>query len=234
MKQVTARFFYVFVLLLGAALSAHAQSTVYTANVTGPYTSKTDFTAPCGLGPCQNFTFAMTPTGSFTTSSPLGANLGNASIKASITSFTFNDGINTYSSSDSAVRLHSAQVSTNAGGTITATNFIVERWLSGTSPHAVNDLFSYTLVNNTTFQGHQNSLCGSIGASSGTADTCLSEVGAHTSRSIALGAPYTWSSAAAPVASAPAAIPTLSEWGIILTTAFLGLAGFAILRRRPM
>lgn len=45
---------------------------------------------------------------------------------------------------------------------------------------------------------------------------------------------YTITTAAVVVApTQPASIPTLSEWGLILTSAMLGLFGFASMRRRP-
>lgn len=57
---------------LAAIGAVHAAT--YSAATTGPYTAKTDFTV-CSGGPCQNYTLAMTPSGSFTTSAPLAANL---------------------------------------------------------------------------------------------------------------------------------------------------------------
>src|SRR2546429_4088711 len=59
--------------------SSDVCSSDLSAATTGPYTAKTDFTV-CSGGPCQNYTLAMTPSGSFTTSAPLAANLSNANI----------------------------------------------------------------------------------------------------------------------------------------------------------
>src|SRR2546427_8252498 len=60
---------------LAAIGAVHAAT--YSAATTGPYTAKTDFTV-CSGGPCQNYTLAMTPSGSFTTSAPLAANLSRS------------------------------------------------------------------------------------------------------------------------------------------------------------
>jgi hypothetical protein len=109
----------------------------YSAATTGHYTTKNDFTV-CNGGPCQNYTTAMIPSGSFTTAAPLAANLSNAPIAAQITSFSFNDGINTYANTNPNVRLFQATVSTSATGSITSSNIFLELWQTGTAPHAKN------------------------------------------------------------------------------------------------
>lgn len=218
-------------MMLAASGGALAQATTYTANVTGPYTLINNFTAPCALGPCQNYNAAMTPTASFTTSTPLAANLVGSNIAASVASFSLADGINSYLSTDPAVRLHTINVSTDGTGAIVAASVLVERWLTGTSPHAVSDRFSYIQLGAATLAATHNSSCANVGVSpAGAADSCLGET-VQTSRSVAGNAPITWSSAAA-VSASPVPVPTTSDWSIAGMVALLSLAGFAALRPR--
>lgn len=205
---------------------AHAQSTVHTAASTGNYTSKVDYAA-CATGPCQNFTLAMGVSGSFTTASPLPANLAGASIAALVTSFSFSDGLTTYSSADPATRIYLFQVTTDAAGAVTDAAVVISRWETGVSPHAVNDRTSLMVITGTSQGGH-NYQCTALGTSpAGTADSCDLEV-ADGSASRASGATVSWSSAAA------ATVPTLSEWSLILAASILGLAGLAAVRRRTL
>ncbi|WP_440114208.1 IPTL-CTERM sorting domain-containing protein [Acidovorax sp. BL-A-41-H1] len=220
--------------LVGAALLltacwAHAQSTVYTAT-SGVYTMKTDFTV-CGVGPCQNFTLAMSASGSFTTASPLANNLVGANVAASVTSFTFSDGINTYSSTNPAVRAYRFQVSTNASGAITSADVFVELWQSGTSPHAFGDRFALVRLTGTAL-AYNNDQCIVVGVSpAGAADSCSGD-NADAGRSTASGGAVVWTRAVS--GTTPQAIPTLSEWGLIISSALVGLAGFAALRRKSI
>jgi hypothetical protein len=90
--------------LSGMAL---AQVTQYSATVT-PYASVNNFTAaPCPVGQsCVNFTTSMTQSGSFTVAAPLAPNLTSVDIHASVLSYSFSDGVNTYSSIDPSSRLY--------------------------------------------------------------------------------------------------------------------------------
>ncbi len=210
-----------------SAGNALAQATTYTATATSNYSNKVDFTAPCGVGPCQNFTLAMGPSGSFTVSSPLAANLANANVLASVTSFSFNDGLTTYTNTDPNVRVHRIRVTTNAAAAITAVDILIERWESGTSPHAIGDRFSFIFLPST---ARRNAVCSSVGVSpAGVADSCNSE-NVDASSSQASGATISWTSAA--VATSTASIPTMSEWGLLLMAGLMGMGGYFALRRR--
>ncbi|MBU1350632.1 MAG: IPTL-CTERM sorting domain-containing protein [Gammaproteobacteria bacterium] len=230
MKIIFYRWMAAFAIFFAASW-AHAQSTTYTVNPVSNYTAKTDFPG-CALGPCQNFTLAMGVSGSFTRASPLAGNLVNANVAASLTSFSFSDGLNTYASSDAAVRIYSFTVTTDATGAITNVNMEIERWLTGTSPHAIGDRFSYVELNAGSAIGHHNEDCGTIGVSpAGVADACTSTtIDASSSR--ASGPKVSWTSAATAVT--PQSIPTLSQWGLIIASALVGIAGFAAMRRRTM
>ena len=214
--------------LLCAATVAHSQAMVHTATATGSYAGKIDFTV-CGIGPCQNFTLAMGASGSFNTAAPLAPNLAAANIAPLMTSFSFTDGITTYSSANPAVRILVATVSTNGAGAITASDIRVQRWHTGVVPHGAGDRLSMVEIG-ATGSGDNNAPCINVGVSpAGTPDSCVL-IGGDAGRSIAFNSARVWASAPL-LAAAPAAIPTLSEWGLVLMAALMGLAAVVTLRR---
>lgn len=216
------------VVAIYVAAAAAAQAATYTAASAGPYTAKTDFTV-CNGGPCQNYTTAMVPSGSFTTATPLAANLSNAPIGAQITSFSFNDGINTYASTNPNVRLFQATVSTSATGAITSSNIFLELWQTGTVPHAIGDKFGLMQIG-ATVAGYNTLNCTSVGTGpTGATDSCVtapSFVGA----SYASGAPWSWT-LVTPSAPTATPVPSTSALGLLILSALLGVAGFGISRR---
>jgi chitinase len=114
-----------YLLLLIAAfttLSAHATGYQFTGM---PYNSVT------GLP----LTTSLRTTGYFTTAVALPANLASVDITAQITSYDFSDGAFSVDSSDPSARIALALVSTDAGGHITSSILIVQRWLNGPGPH---------------------------------------------------------------------------------------------------
>lgn len=210
-----------------AAIGA-AQAATYTAATTGPYTVKTDFTV-CSGGPCQNYTLAMTPSGSFTTATPLAANLSNANIAAQITSFSFSDGINTFASTDPNVRIFQAIVSTSATGSITSSTLFFELWQTGTSPHAVGDKVALIQIGNSVFATNTLNCTGVGTTPAGAADSCVSGPG-DIGSSNASGATWTWA-AVTPPATAATPVPSTSALGLLVLSALLGGAGLAMSRR---
>lgn len=162
------------------ATSPWAQTTTYT--YVGPdATTFVNFTAPCGTGPCANFPPGTHLTGQFTTAAPLSANLPGNNISAQVTSFSFTDGLNTYSSADPDVRVYNFTVATDAGGNVTLINtsqIVVERWQTGSSPHAAGDRYSLAMIWTGTLGGvsHNNAGCTKVGVSIvGAPDTCTTE-----------------------------------------------------------
>lgn len=127
------------------AWAATAHATTY--NYTGQSYSTAgifNFTPPCGVGPCANYTGDMRIRGSFSTLTPLPANLpGSTDISALVTAFSFTDGINSYLSTDPNVRIRHFLVATDDRGNIImdgGKTFIdLQLWQSGTAPHVMND-----------------------------------------------------------------------------------------------
>ena len=164
-------------ILLGA-FAWPAFATTYT--FTSPnYTSTIDFTTPCTAGNCQNYTTAMHVTGSFTTASPLAANLVGVDVRAQVTSFSFSDGINTFANTDPKVRFIGLQLSTDASGVPIASNtyIVFQQWESGSGPHTGGgvDRFNELFVDPNA-DDFNNRGCNTVGTDSGVADSCLGPV----------------------------------------------------------
>jgi len=187
----------------------------------GNYTTVQDFTA-CGNPPCQNFTTAMNVSGSFTVPAPLAANLFGFNLTSQITSYSFSDGINAYSSADPGSRIFRFEVTTDGSGAITAANIDLQQWLSGASPHAASDrvaLLSFVLGGS-----FHNLRCITVGPSpAGMGDSCPAAV-IDPGSSFALPYTLTWS-------AAPTGIPTLSQWGMMVLAGLMGLFAWVRVRR---
>lgn len=169
------------VLIAGLSFASAAQGSVDYVLTGSPYSSTTDFTAPCSGGSCANFPAGARLGGRFTVPDRLPANAVNLNVYPLVTSFSFSDGINVYASGDAAVRVIQMTFSTNANGEIVAGFLALERWLTGTAPHGVGDRRSgFGFGSNegdpvgSGGVGH-NEYCAVVGVapSSGVADTCL-------------------------------------------------------------
>ena len=120
--------------LLLAAVSVPGLSAAVTYTFTGPnYSLLTPFTS-CTIGSCANFTTSMNVQGSFTTSVPLAANLTFQDISTQILSYSFTDGIDTFTNTDPNTRISFFTVSTDAFGRFTSYAAFIQVWVSGTSP----------------------------------------------------------------------------------------------------
>ncbi|MDP5240314.1 hypothetical protein Q9Q94_12295 [Uliginosibacterium sp. 31-16] len=145
-----------------------------TVSVASQYTSVSNYTF-CSAGTCSLYSTTMGVNGSFKPASPLAANLTNQDISASLESFSFSDGINTYASTDSSVRVFYFQVTTDANARITALSIKLQQWKSGVATHVAGDRYSEAFVSSSggTY-GHHNWTCNSIGISQGgAANSCI-------------------------------------------------------------
>jgi hypothetical protein len=199
-----------------------------TYTYTGPvFTSKSDFTV-CGTGTCTNYnTTTMHVTGSFSTAAPIGPGVTNLDITASITAYSFNDGVNTIANGDVNARIRSAVVTTDGTGAIIAWNVAVERWTSGTNgAHIVGDRLNFIRTLSTpNDQGFNNEICASPPAGdvctgfSQDASTSFADV-------FSLGS---WIITGVSVGVFPT--PALSTWGMIALAALVVLFGLFMQRR---
>ena len=208
--------------------SSWAQATVY--SFTGPiYSSFTNFTSPCATGPCANFSPGSRLTGQFTTAVPLASNLSDVVINPQVTSFSFTDGVNTYSSANPNVRPNTFRVSTDAGGNITLSGsdfILITLWQTGSSPHAVGDRGAWARILPSSVDAFNNYSCATVGTSvGGVSDSCLAAtVDPSTSQALNDAVTGTWSR------QSIGPIPTVSVWALVLLS--LGLAGLAAIRWR--
>jgi hypothetical protein len=223
----------VFVLVaLCMSPSVLATTYVYTGP---PFTSKTDFTPPCGTGPCGNYALGGRITGQFTTAAPLPPNLASPDAHALVTSYSFTDGVATYSSSNPNTRFSIFAISTNAAGNIIAANTEVQfqLWETGSAPHtsgnraAVLDACSGSCGGQGGDNVANNFICTSVQAGAGgniDPDTCAggSGDGSTSAAHVTAGSTGTWTT----VTQQTSNIPTLSEWALILLS--LLVVGFAV------
>lgn len=200
------------------------------------YTSTTNFTT-CTNGPCASFTTTMHVSGSFTLSTPLAPNLSFYSPTGQLTSFSFSNGITTFSSSDPNSRLANFLVSTDSAGNITNTILDLDEWQTGSSPHSAGDRTAELSINTydpLTF-GRNNAPCFLVGISPTTsvADSCNSYGGVggalDSAESTAFVLSGSWSVSSAPT---PAGAPALNEWGGIILTGLLIAVAWRSLRRQ--
>lgn len=211
--------------LLFASFAASAAAT-YT--FTGAnYDTTAPFTAPCATGNCANFSLSMKTSGTFSGPTRLAPNLPGVDITAALTSFSFSDGVTTYSSTDPQVRVYQFIVTTDANSNITAVAILVERFQTGGAAHVVGDRFDFINITGTgQVAAQHNFICTGVGVSpGGTADSCIAAAGDASSSNA--------SSAGAGVFAfgALAAVPTLGEYALLLLAAMMGIVGVAGLRR---
>jgi len=167
----------------------------------------------------------MRANGSFTTATPLAANLSAQNIAPQLIAYSFSDGLVSYSMTDPNSRVYDFSVSTGPSGQITSsTTIVLEEWqsVSHTPPSRVAIL--EFLGSGTTVQAYNNTACNSDGVSpAGTADSCLAAL-ADASASSATGA-GAWTVGALTV-------PTLGDCELFLLAAFLAVVAWLQMRRR--
>lgn len=204
------------IFLLVAGAPAVAETYAATA---GNYTVFTNFTAPCGVGACANYLNTMSASGTFTTAAPLPANLVVQPVRPLITAFRFTDGLTIYDSSDPNVRVRRADVSTNASGSVTAADFLIQRWQTG-GVHGPGDRLDQVRIANGSTTGLHNLTCNTVVPVVIDPDACFSvNLDASTSRADGPGAPF----ALAVLAAALAAVPTLGTWALLVLAGVMAL-----------
>lgn len=226
-------------LVLAAAVLAQASVWAATYTYAGP-----PYTAPnlhnfsnCipGYGSCGAYTTAMAQSGWFTTAAPVPANLNNQDITVDVTAFSFSDGLTTYSSGDPQVALAYITATTTGGGLVFTVN--VQRWQTP-GPHAQGDHLDTMNIH---FGGTHNAECSTLPVTNAQgAVMCGTTYAGDVFSSWRGNAddPGTWTfSALPPVVVPPApnginAVPTLSEWSLLLLAGLLGGLGYGVQRWR--
>ncbi|MFC5346301.1 IPTL-CTERM sorting domain-containing protein [Brevundimonas staleyi] len=212
--------------------SAAAQTTSYTFRG-GPFTAITNSTT-CTVGECGTYTGAHRATATLTFAAPLAPNLPTADRSADVTAFTFSDGVRTTTGPGALGSMQAVLFGTDAAGL--PINFLVVLERTPGPPYAVGDptdpnsrLSIVALAPNQS-QGVTNAECSTraptaAGSSPGNCSIAATDSGSSTA--IAMTPTIV-------TLGVPVAVPTMTEWAMILLA--LLLAGSAVLivsRRRP-
>jgi hypothetical protein len=211
--------------LAGMSVPAYSATYVYTGS---NYATVVDHTT-CTAGTCADYTTSMSVNGSFTTAAALGPNLSALEIAPLVNSYSFSDGLNTYTSGDPNGRIYEFRVSTDGSGAIvaTGTTITLHTWTTGSSPHAAGDRFDEMSIRAVGDVASNNLTCAGAGtSSSGVPDTCLG-----TAVNTDLSNAFNFVAGAWVVSVGAVEVPTLSIWGLTaLGSIFLAL-GVGLLRR---
>ncbi len=166
------------------------------------------------------FSAGMRITGTLVTSAPLGPNLVMQDITGLITSYSFNDGVHTFTQSNSIINIPlnggGFLVSTDASSTVTYVQVII---MSPLTPHGVGGLLNYIALgdgqggyDSMTCVAVENSVCGQV------------SFGATAARAFAVRM----------VVVLVPGVPAMPVWGFIaLTTLIAWLGGRQLKRRFP-
>ncbi len=213
-------------ILAGTLLASTASATTYTYSSPN-YATVSNYTS-CTAGPCANYATSMNVNGSFSTATPLAANLALADISAQVTAYSFTDGINTYTSASSNARIFEFEIATGASGQITSASVILELWQSGSSPHSSGNRLSLMGIVPMESIGDNNWICTTVGNAtvSGVADACNATSDDTGSSTASESSPGTWSIAQS------VTVPTLGKPGTMSLAVLLILCAWYSLRRR--
>lgn len=195
--------------VLASLVCGHVYAAVY--NFTGQ-----NFTTVNG-----SYTTAMRITGIITTSVPIPPNSALLDISGILTSWSFNDGVQTINNVNGAFSPFNLPLfTTDGGGNITAVSLAVFATPLGTAVGQTDDIIIF-------FSG-SSSIRGLVGG------VCFSVSGGFcngwSAADQATAGGGTW----AILTAAPTPVPTMSQWSLILLTMLLGLAGLAYYRRRKV
>lgn len=214
---------------------AAAQATTYTFT-TGTYDAGLiNNTACTGVGECTTYTTAQRLVVTLTFSAPLAPNLASADRRATLTGYTANDGVRTTTGPTAQTAVPIVNIGTDATGTPNVYQVVVERTPGPPYPvNDVNDPNSRVTTYNVQPGGAGLTANGLCAARLGDP---LAGPGACASNNVTPG--YSAAGAFTPtvVTFAPAgvvsAVPTMSEWAMILFALIMvGSATLNIQRRQ--
>lgn len=232
-RLITASSAATALLIAGAA---QAQETTYT--FTGGLYETLFPPIDCVVGECATFTTAQRTTVSLTFAAPLAANLPFANRSADIIAYRWSDGVRSTSGPGPTAAIFDARFGTDAAGRPISPSIMLMRtpgppYLVRT-PADPNSRFSYVVIGTTTTWATANFVCTKRGGGDyipvNGPGSCNGE-NTDDSSSVARSnvAPVVTISSVGP----PAAVPTLSEWSMILfSTVLAGGAALFIQRRR--
>jgi len=192
----------------------------YTVQVASNYTNVNNYTN-CSTGPCANYSFAQMITGSFTVAAALPANFtGGADISNQLVSYSFSDGVNTYTNTDPNARVYQFSVNTDASGNLTVVSLLIQKWQSGSSPHSAGNRVALINFNGPSINQAENNLaCSTVGntTASHVADVCVLAANDSASSIASETAATTWSTpTTTPAPPPPTQTPIPSSFVLLL------------------
>lgn len=178
---------------------------------------------------CQSYPAGTVISIQFTTATPLPPNLVDADISTLVTDFVLTDGLTTMVPTDPQVTVNIFSVTTNASGQLTASTIDVYKWQGAKA--VGQPLANIFTSNGSAAEAYVNATCTRVGkgiAATSPPDNCAGN-GFNLGNSNA----STVSPSPGVYSSPAAAVPTLSEWAMILFgTILAGGAALYIQRRR--
>ena len=218
-------------LLIAGQAAAQATNYVFTG---APYVTVNN-SAGCTVGECATYTTAMRASATFTFAVPLAANLPFADRTGGITAYTFSDGVRTTTGPGPLATTYSVRFATDGTGKPTGVSVTLER--TPGPPYAIsapadpNSYISYVVFNDASSQAFANSLCltrgpSPVAAVSGPGSCTGDNPNAQASTANSTGPTVVT------VAAAPAPVPTLSEWAMIMLGLLLAGGAAIYIQRR--
>ena len=221
-----------------ALIAGQAAAQVTTYEFRGGLYNTANAAAACTLADCTPYTTAQRATLTLTFAAPLAPNLPAADRSADIISYTFSDGIRTTNGPGANAAIATAFIGTNAAGVPISYSLIFQR--TPGPPYTVNTLndpnahIDQVVLYPASSEAYHNFMCTSRVPPAQTAVTgpgvCDAQIySAQSSRGLSAAPTVVTINGMAPAA----AVPTLSEWAMILfATVLAGGAALYIQRRR--
>lgn len=167
----------------------------------------------------------MTLSGSFTTASPLVANLTAEPVGALVTDYSFNDGVNDYSPANSLVLYDNPtlfSVSTDAVGHIIGYSLGL---MSPLPPHTGAELFNGFFIDGTNITAGDGQSCGTV------TDGICRSLPPGVNGNVTGAFPGVFTTQAPAPAAAPVAVPLFGALGVGVPAILLALVGLLMSRR---
>ena len=224
--------------VLAAAMyggQAAAQATTYT--FTSPLYATTTPAASCTVGECATYTTAQRAVITLTFAAPLAANLPIGDRSGGLTAYTMDDGVRTTTGPGANAASYLVSIGTDATGLPNNYQLAIQRTpgppYTFNSPADPNSRLSAVVMTQAATETVNNALCvtrgGSGGAVTGPGSCNFANIDGRSSTASAGGPVVTLG----PPGGGPAAVPTLSEWAMILLGVILaGCAALYVQRRQ--
>lgn len=225
-------------ILLGStfiACSALAQETTYT--FISPAYAAGSSPINCTVGDCTTYSIGQRARIALTLSAPLAPNLPKADRRASVISYSFDDGVRPTSSPNANAALAEFNIATDSAGMPLEYEIEVQR-VAG-PPYLINvandpnSRVSSVIANDFSMSAQSNYICNQRGGTFSQPRYCLVGTTDSGYSNVSSGVP-TVTVGPAYVPPAATAVPTLSEWAMILFGTVLAGSAAVVLQQRQI